>query len=139
MRTEYYIAQVRHSERRATTGSTVAARRAGTKLASSAAADKIEATAMRVGMSHERTPKSTACIAAAAPMAHVESDEYADAGEAAGFAEDEAIDGALLSAERHADADFARALADGVGDDAVEADDAEDQSERGESADEPSG
>jgi hypothetical protein len=47
----------------------------------------------------------------------------ADAGEHGG--EDNAQDVAALCAERHADAELAGALRDGVGDDGVEADDAD--------------
>ena len=63
----------------------------------------------------------------------------ADDGEDAGFAEDELVDGAALGSEGHADTDLAGALADGVGDDAVEADDAEEERESGEASDEPCG
>ena len=47
-----------YSARRASTGSTLAARLAGMKLAASAATAKIAATANSVGRSQERTPKS---------------------------------------------------------------------------------
>ncbi len=43
------------------------------------------------------------------------------------MADEHAGDGLLLRAEGHADADFADALGDGAGDDAVDADDAEKQ------------
>ena len=59
--------------------------------------------------------------------------------EADGFAEDEAIDGAALRAERDADADLAGTLADGVGDDAIQSDHAQQQREACESADDAGG
>ena len=67
-------------------------------------------------------------MAAGMPMS--ESDEDLQEGSA----EDEADDAGAISAESHADADFAGAALDGVGGDAVEADGGEDEGEDAEEA-----
>lgn len=59
-----------YSERRASTGLTEAARRAGMKLARRAAMPSRPATAARVARSHERTPNSSPRIRVAAATEH---------------------------------------------------------------------
>src|SRR5579862_6239113 len=66
-----------------------------------------------------------------------ESGDDAERDKPSGFLQDELIDRTALCAEGHAYSDFTRALADGVGDDSVEPDDAEQKRENGEAADEP--
>ena len=60
-------------------------------------------------------------------------------GKPTGLAHNEAVDGAALGSESHAHPDLSGALADGVGDHPVEANNAEQQGESSESADDPGG
>ena len=63
-------------------------------------------------------------------------DGDADEGEAEGFGEDAALDVCRGCAEGHADADLLRALGDGVGDDAIDAEGGEQSAEGGKCDDE---
>ena len=49
------------------------------------------------------------------------------------------IDGRALRTKRHADANFARSLADRAGDNAVESNGSQEQGQRGKASDEPGG
>ena len=68
-----------------------------------------------------------------------QADGYGDEGEEHALADDEALDGAELRAEGHADADLAGAAADGVAHDAVEADGGEHESNEAEDSEECAG
>lgn|SRR5580704_14694881 len=66
-------------------------------------------------------------------------DDKTCCGEPSRLAHDERVDGRALRTQSHAYADLPRSLADRVGDDTIEADDAWDQGRCGESAYQPGG
>ena len=121
-----------YSARRACTGSMRVARMAGSRLASPPVRSSTAAAMAAMPMLNPPTPKSNPLMARAARAAKAmpamvpsEHGRYA-------VLEDELIDLRGLRAERDADAELARALQCGVGDDAVDAERGEDERAGGE-------
>ena len=68
-----------------------------------------------------------------------QAERHGDYGEQHSLADDEALDGCELRAERDADADFAGAAADGIAHDSIEADGGEHEADESEDAEERAG
>ena len=111
-----------HSTRRGSIGLTDAARRAGTKLATSAATARSAATPTSVGTSHGVVANSSVRISQPSPIDAIDSNGQSGDDEASGFAENQLVDRTRLGAEREAQSDFACSLTDRIGNDPIESD-----------------
>ncbi len=121
-----------HSVRKATMGSTLAARRAGSQAARKATAEIRSTIPPKVSGSAAPTPKSRLFSNRVAANAPSTPTTDADRDERHRLPDDEAEDGGLRRAQRHANADLVRALRDRVSHHAVNPDRGEEKRGRGE-------